>query len=667
MKKLILTLLSATVLLLSPVNIRADAVDRSAAGVEKELALFRSGVAHSENKEYAKAIADFTEALKYGGNQRVVIYNWRGIAYTETGDDVKAIADFTEGLKIDPDSYTYHNNRGWAYLRVGEYYKAQADFASILKQNPNDEGTVKALENVIARCNCKPSEDAAAALARYNALMSGQSANAAASAAEKARTFYDRAIIYFNKREHEKAIADFTEALNLGAPDAAEAYHMRGINYYAVGEYGKAAADWEEALKIDPDNYVYLSNRGATYRRIGEYGKAIADLTALLSHESHGEDDVGVYYNRGMAYLGVKDYAKAIADFKTAKRKGFSGNELDSAMAAAKSARGGTGIPDTRWHDSNRNAQSFTVSTADELAGLAKLVNAGNTFKGRTITLSRDVDISAYESVDDDGIATGGWPPIGRMEGELSYPFSGVFNGNGKKVSGLIVSEYDSRGTLFKIDNAGLFGYIEGGTVKNLGVVDADVLGGNCVGVVAGAVSSGSSIINCYAAGSVRASGDFAGGVAGYVALGSRVSGCYATGSVSGANWVGGIAGMVGAGDDAGGVADKSVIENCAALNPSVSGTNGDDGVGRVVGISRADKAAGLSNNAAFSGMKDSAGKTAWANKGERNKNGKDISSADISNYGTIGNRFTSKNGWSTRAGKLPGFGQAVEMPGHLR
>ena len=49
--------------------------------------------------------------------------------------------------------------------------------------------------------------------------------------------------------------------------------------------------------------------------------------------------------------------------------------------------------PDTRWYNAG---SSFTISTADQLAGLAELVNGGNEFKGKTITLGAAIDLSAY-------------------------------------------------------------------------------------------------------------------------------------------------------------------------------------------------------------------------------------------------------------------------------
>jgi hypothetical protein len=45
----------------------------------------------------------------------------------------------------------------------------------------------------------------------------------------------------------------------------------------------------------------------------------------------------------------------------------------DSALAKPNTAK--TGTPDTRWYSQNPNLSHYTISTADELAGLAQIVN----------------------------------------------------------------------------------------------------------------------------------------------------------------------------------------------------------------------------------------------------------------------------------------------------
>jgi len=88
---------------------------------------------------------------------------------------------------------------------------------------------------------------------------------------------YKRGVAYYRKREHDKAIADFTEAIRL-SPKHAKAYRNRGIHYYLTGEHDKAIAEWTEAIQLNPKYADAYFNRGNAYADKGERAKAEADF-----------------------------------------------------------------------------------------------------------------------------------------------------------------------------------------------------------------------------------------------------------------------------------------------------------------------------------------------------------------------------------------------------
>ncbi|ADY55224.1 S-layer domain-containing protein [Syntrophobotulus glycolicus DSM 8271] len=354
------------------------------------------------------------------------------------------------------------------------------------------------------------------------------------------------------------------------------------------------------------------------------------------------------------------------------------------------------------------SGDAYQISTAAQLAALAKLVNEGNTnYNAGTVyyELTNDLDLSGYTTAD----SGAGWTPIGNSANK----FLGQFNGGNHTISNLTIS----RGSA---NYQGLFGAIgSGGTVQNLGVVNASVSGGQNVGGVAGHVSGGSggTVENCHSTGSVSGS-RFVGGVAGYVyinatvkncystagvsggenvggvagsvySVGATVENCYSTGSVSGGENVGGVAGsvynvgatvkncystsIVSGGSSVGGVAgdvSQGKVLDCAALNPSVSGS----GDVRRVAMSYLGS---LSGNIAFAGMTvNGSAVTGGAANGE---NGADTTAAQLTeNTDTaLSSRFTATGGWSYTAGKLPVLfksgsttecmpGQDDTLPAHL-
>ena len=155
---------------------------------------------------------------------------------------------------------------------------------------------------------------------------------------------------------------------------------------------------------------------------------------------------------------------------------------------------------------------SYTVTTADGLKNVAKLVNE----EGKT-----DINIT----LDTDLTLTGEWTPIGTE----SQPYTGTFDGNGKTITGLTVTGSDRY--------TGLLGFIKG-TVKNVVLTEINITSGTFVGGVAG-WSFGGNIENCSVSGSV--SGSDVGGVVGYQQGGS-ITGCSSSATVKGTQRAGGVA-----------------------------------------------------------------------------------------------------------------------------
>ncbi len=148
-----------------------------------------------------------------------------------------------------------------------------------------------------------------------------------------------------------------------------------------------------------------------------------------------------------------------------------------------------------------------------------------------------------------------GFEPIG----DDLNPFTGNFNGRGYRITGLYINRGD--------DDVGLFGYIGGGNVFDLGLKDVEISGEDEVGGIAGSNRWG-SIERTYVTGVVN--GDEAvGGLVGEN-KGGIVRESYATAEIRGDEKIGG---LVGKNED-------STIEN----SYSTGGVYGDEKVGGLVG-----------------------------------------------------------------------------------
>lgn len=164
---------------------------------------------------------------------------------------------------------------------------------------------------------------------------------------------------------------------------------------------------------------------------------------------------------------------------------------------------------------------NYTVTSAEGLKNIAKLVNDGNT--DIDITLDTDLDLTDME-----------WTPIGNYEKQ----YTGTFDGNGKTITGLTVTGSDQY--------AGLFGRIgSGGKVMNVKLEGVQIESDNGMSDVGGVAGySRGTLENCSVSGSVSGSGmnGIAGGVVGYQTGGS-ITGCSSSATVNAGNVAGGVAG----------------------------------------------------------------------------------------------------------------------------
>ena len=106
-----------------------------------------------------------------------------------------------------------------------------------------------------------------------------------------------------------------------------------------------------------------------------------------------------------------------------------------TALAADDKADTWDGTADISWYTDHEDDQEYRISTAEQLAGLAELVNAdpGKTnFAGKTFYLDNDIDLSGHE-----------WISIGTVLGGdcPEYSFCGVFDGQGHVISNLYSHE----------------------------------------------------------------------------------------------------------------------------------------------------------------------------------------------------------------------------------
>jgi tetratricopeptide (TPR) repeat protein len=108
--------------------------------------------AWSATKEFDKAIADYTEAIRLD-RQDAWTYLDRGLAWSDKNDADKAIADYGEAIRLNPSySWSYYY-RGRQWERKKNYGQALADYAEATRLDPKDVSARNSRAWLLATCS----------------------------------------------------------------------------------------------------------------------------------------------------------------------------------------------------------------------------------------------------------------------------------------------------------------------------------------------------------------------------------------------------------------------------------------------------------------------------------------------------------------------------------
>lgn len=165
--------------------------------------------------------------------------------------------------------------------------------------------------------------------------------------------YYNRGLIYLNRRDLDAAMADFQAAisinenyesaytniglihLNTNNPDAASQNFQKAIalnpknylNYYNQGLLHKNLQQWplaleqfNKAIQCSPDLAMLYKERGHTFAIINDLNKAHSDFTAAIQI---APDYAEAYYWRSRVQNDLKNFDAALADALKAKELGF--------------------------------------------------------------------------------------------------------------------------------------------------------------------------------------------------------------------------------------------------------------------------------------------------------------------------------------------------------
>ncbi len=212
-------------------------------------------------------------------------------------------------------------------------------------------------------------------------------------------------------------------------------------------------------------------------------------------------------------------------------------------VSLAAQFAGGSGTAQDPWQ----------IQTATHLSNIRDYI--GEDHQDKHFTLTANIDLGVPPWNDDEG-----WQPIG----SFGNRFGGTFNGDDYIISNLTIDRV--------AQYQGLFGYTQEALIKNIGLIDVNINGGESTGAVAGYMresqvrdsyaigeisgtvrvgliagyKTGSHTLRSFSAGRSRATegNGYVGGLVGYQTGGSSITDSYSTAMVVGErSYIGGIVG----------------------------------------------------------------------------------------------------------------------------
>ena len=223
------------------------------------------------------------------------------------------LENFDKSIELDSKYAPSYYGRAYVYFIKNEHKKKQADLNQVIELSPNYNQIITAYEKAY---KFYPNNKYVLGVYGMLLMIMGEDTKAfeLANLAIKIdptfpQAYYDRGFYYENKRENEKALADYGKAIQLDS-NFANALHRHGdMLAITFKDYEKGIAELNKAIELNPNFIAAYNSRAVANKLRGEYEKAIPDLNKSIELEP---DNFLIYNFRASIYreLGKIDLAE---------------------------------------------------------------------------------------------------------------------------------------------------------------------------------------------------------------------------------------------------------------------------------------------------------------------------------------------------------------------
>jgi tetratricopeptide (TPR) repeat protein len=206
---------------------------------------------------------------------------------------------------------------------------------------------------------------------------------------ELAVSYHNRGLFWFDKKDLDKAIADYTKAIEVD-PNYGRAYYNRANASSAKGDLDRAIADYGEAIWLDGKEPQWWNGRGLAWRRKGNFARAIADFDEAIKLDPAY---TAAFTNRGQTLeaRAKADLERAKADYKVAlalppkHATGKSAHDVAKARLAELEAPAAPAAP--TFAEDQKLCNSSRTRPDDGIAACTRQIASGR-WNGHNLAIS---------------------------------------------------------------------------------------------------------------------------------------------------------------------------------------------------------------------------------------------------------------------------------------
>lgn len=193
---------------------------------------YTSGVSLMLTKKYAKAIAEFEQAVREEPKFAEAYFNI-GYCHDELGEHQKAVNAFKKAIQLKPDFIEAYYNLGIAFDELKQFQESIVAYSKAAELKP-----------------------------------------------DFFEAFFNLGVALGKVDRHQEAVNNFKEAIRI-SPDDAEAHLNLGIAYGHLNLYQEALEALKQAIRINPDDPQAHFSMGIVYLSLEDRNSALQEYKIL--------------------------------------------------------------------------------------------------------------------------------------------------------------------------------------------------------------------------------------------------------------------------------------------------------------------------------------------------------------------------------------------------